>query len=141
MAPGVPGMERSSGARGLGLTSIGPSTGGAADYRRMQAGMMMGGRKGGGFSSDRPGMPGMTGFERSNVAPEGSKKKPNLTRTEFVILFCWREYTPSDELFKVEEAPAASAEGAGGMMPSMPGAPPAAAGGPSAGGAPGGGAK
>jgi hypothetical protein len=58
------------------------------------------------------GKGGMAGFAnrggaggQSDIQMKADGKKPKLTRTEFVILFVWREPTPSDQLIP-EEAPA-----------------------------------
>ena len=48
--------------------------------------------------------------------PEG-KAKARLTRTEFVILFVWREPTPSDLLLPEDTGPAADAGGLGMALP------------------------
>ena len=80
-------------------------------------------------------MPGPGGFRRPSFAEppatETADNKKNLQRTEFIVLFVWREPTPSDALLPQDEAPAeGAAEGgaASGGAPSgsaAPEAPPA----------------
>jgi type IV pilus assembly protein PilM len=69
-------------------------------------------------SGGGPGMmSGAGGFRRPSFteqpAAETTDNKKNLQRTEFIILFVWKEPTPSDALLPQDEAPAeGAAEGA-----------------------------
>jgi hypothetical protein len=69
-------------------------------------------------TSGGPGMmSGAGGFRRPSFteqpAAETTDNKKNLQRTEFIILFVWKEPTPSDALLPQDEAPAeGAAEGA-----------------------------
>ena len=77
------------------------------------------------------GVGGIPGGVDTSTLPKGLKVKP---RYEFVLMFVWREPTPSDELRKIKEkdpnAAAATGAGAGaGGMPSVAPTPTPAAGG------------
>jgi hypothetical protein len=104
---------------------------------RRMPGMVGGGPGGPGGIA---GMPGMAGGNRPSGAglpaltpenPDGSSgstdpnvkgKKVYLTRTEFIILFLWKEPTPSDSLLSPQEMPAGGGYGAygGGASSPMP---------------------
>jgi hypothetical protein len=58
---------------------------------------------------------------------EAKAKKSRVWRTEFIILFVWKEPTPSDALRSVTDEAPAAAGGGGAMMPTPPPAAPAPA--------------
>jgi hypothetical protein len=75
-----------------------------------------------------PGMGGTGRYPPGGGTPDGQdgpaseqvKKKARVVRTEFIILFIWKEPTPSDALRTVtDETPAAGSPG--GMAPGGPG--------------------
>ena len=73
------------------------------------------------------GVGGAPGMSDPMSNPSGSiKVKP---RYEFVIVFTWKEPTPSDALRKVTEKQAPSSGGVGGGMMGGYGAPPMSGGG------------
>ena len=105
--PALPGMPSAMGSSG-GPIAMMPSTGGG-----------------------EKGVGGIPGGVDTSALPKGLKVKP---RYEFVLMFVWREPTPSDELRKIKEkdpnAAAATGAGAGaGGMPSVAPTPTPAAGG------------
>src|SRR5262249_26774445 len=78
---------------------------------------------GGGFlpgargAGPRPGAVGPSAtVDRQPAKADADRNKP--PRTEFVVLFFWKEATPSDDLmgFKAPEPDAGGAVGGGGMM-------------------------
>jgi hypothetical protein len=117
-----------------------PSPGGTGDSRGgmrmpgMTGGMggMAGMRKGGSMGTgSRPNDPG--GIGGLDTGDASASKKSGLKRTEFVVIFVWKEPVPSDAIFKVDTPTGdAGGEQPGGAMPGMmPGAgAPAAPGGP-----------
>jgi hypothetical protein len=66
-------------------------------------------------SGNLPGVEGEPG-QPGSQDPNAKAKKGQVVRTEFIILFLWKEPTPSDALLPPEEAPASPAGG----MPMMP---------------------
>jgi type IV pilus assembly protein PilM len=143
----------SSGSGGMGMGGMGGGTkSGRENWVPLissSAGSLGSGGGGGGAAGGRgsggptaPSLPGIGGGGGSGTPPAGGKPpadehKPGgqLTRTDFVVLFIWKENTPSDalrptEVIKVE----ASGGGAGGPMGMSGGAsggasPPASGGG------------
>lgn len=113
---GMGGMMGMMGGGG-GWMPLGSGGGGATSAPGENRGMM--GGAGGSFKPPVSGPPGGGGEAAPNPAEATSKVKH--ARTEFVIVFVWREPTPSDDLLdKTEEAPPAAG---GGGMPSSGGAP------------------
>jgi type IV pilus assembly protein PilM len=120
-APG--GMGGMSGGRGgmggkgggLNLGAMNAGGGGGANSLRNLAGMSgppgMGAlSRGSGGGSGKIGLGNLGGAGGgSDIQMKADGKKRRLTRTEFVILFVWREPTPSDQLLP-EDAPAAGAD-------------------------------
>jgi type IV pilus assembly protein PilM len=137
--PGGPGGY-GGGSSGGGWTPLGTGGGGAAT-----GGNFAGGPPGSGAAVG-PGMPGpppASGGTPPPASGTGAKGKVK-PRYEFVILFVWKEPTPSDKLrqIKLIEKPAASTGGGGFGTP--PGTGPGTSGGvqpPSSGGGGGGGKK
>lgn len=104
MAVGM-GMTGGTAGRMGGLdTGAGVRPGGGFTTPMMRQGMGMGM----GAAMMRPGsgtaMPGMPGMEGDPNFPPGSQpqQRGNLSRTEFIVLFLWREPTNSDKLLAVE---------------------------------------
>src|SRR5260370_3123676 len=97
---------RQQGGAGTGREGWAPangSSGGIASGRKGEAGGAPGSGRGRGF-----GNPAATGTESTD------KNAP--TRTEFVIVFIWRESTPSDKLRGLDQPPTdASAAGTGAV--------------------------
>jgi type IV pilus assembly protein PilM len=124
------GGGASSGIWGTGdytpAVSIGSGSGGAANAGGRSGGagagakgMMMGG---GGMEDMMRGMRNAMGRGRSGTATGGvanpiggiagkpAPKKATPTRTEFIIIFVWKEWTPSDNLIKGAEAAPATGQ-------------------------------
>lgn len=113
---GAPGMGPGKGM-GMGMAdgpgkSMRLGSGGTPNQSLMSKMMMssgmsgMGGMGGKGKSmgGDGPMMPGGQGGRPDGIqlSKPDAKTKARLTRTEFVILFIWREPTPSDQLLPEE---------------------------------------
>jgi type IV pilus assembly protein PilM len=122
---GFGGEQRSGG--GSGGFGVPPAAGGSGSG----SGGMRIPSPGGGGSSPGSTPPGGMGVGESGSSE--AAKRGNHDRTEFIVLFIWREPTPSDALMKpVEETPAGGG-GLGGQPtpPTSPGqnpSPPAAGG-------------
>lgn len=122
--PSAPGASSSSGS-GSTWTPLGssaPSSGGAASGPGVP-----------GFPSapgNRVGDDAGAGTGTSTPPPKGLKVKP---RFEFVLIFAWKEPTPSDKLRQIKERAAASSDSGMGGVGGSPGrggpTPPPAAGG------------
>jgi hypothetical protein len=78
----------------------------------------------GGYPGGYPGGTGDGGDGTANpgsAEAEAKAKKARVNRTEFIIVFVWKEPTPSDELRTIqEEVSTGSTGGMGGSM-SLPG--------------------
>jgi hypothetical protein len=74
--------------------------------------------QGGSGNGPRGGLPGIGDEPGQPMGQDTNiqRKKGVVYRTEFIILFIWKEPTPSDALLPPDEAPAAPA-GGGMMMP------------------------
>ena len=96
----------------LGMGAIGSAGPGGAAYNARNLNKGSGPPDLSGLArGSKPGLPGMSGATgRPDIQMKADGKRPRLTRTEFVILFVWREPTPSDLLIP-EEVPAVGAEG------------------------------
>ncbi len=111
-----------SGNQSSGMTGPVPPPGGR-DQASMGPGFMRGqggsGRSGSSGPIAPPGMPGFPGSPGSNP-PAGKETTPTPSgphkRTEFVVIFIWREPTPSDKLLGPETA-APSSSGSSGKGP------------------------
>jgi hypothetical protein len=118
------GAGASSGIWGTGqyspAVSIGSGAGGAANIGVRGGGgggakgMMGGGMMGGGMEEMMRGMrnavgrrgmvgPGGVGSPVGGIGVKPAPKKAMPTRTEFIIIFVWKEWTPSDSLIKGAE--------------------------------------
>ncbi|HEV3236515.1 MAG TPA: type IV pilus assembly protein PilM [Gemmataceae bacterium] len=81
-----------------------------------------------GVSGGPKGMPGFgqtSGSPPSSASgtsgPKGIDQPGTRKRTEFIVLFFWREPIPSDKLRSMQESTGATTPGAGGFPGSMPG--------------------
>jgi len=108
--PGTPGgpsgLQRGEATRYRGATYMGPA------YERRMPGAPKPGVLGAGAG---PTITMSRGFGREQRAfdPSGNEtadSKKTLLRTEFIILFAWKEPTPSDKLLPPEESPEGAAE-------------------------------
>jgi hypothetical protein len=90
------------GGEGAGMKGMKLGGGGTPNQGKMAAMMGMG-SKGKGMG-DGPSMLGGQGGRPDGItlSKPDAKTKARLTRTEFVILFIWREPTPSDQLLPEE---------------------------------------
>jgi type IV pilus assembly protein PilM len=125
MAPGGPGDRFGSGRGGIG--GFGPPGRGKGGLGAMEPGGAppgMGAMGGGGPGGAQGGAPPGTGAAK-NVKP----------RYEFVVMFIWREPTPSDALMNLTDAAGAPSAAAPGGAP-LPGGAPVPGGAPAPGGAP-----
>ena len=87
----------SGGFKGGGMT--GPSMPGMGGSGMMMPGMNRPGS--GGAAMPTPDNPDGSGG--TSTDPNAKPKKVYLTRTEFIILFLWKEPTPSDTLLSPQE--------------------------------------
>jgi hypothetical protein len=123
------GPSAGMGAGGPAMGGIGRMTPGGGTPAGFMGGMQnMMGRQGGRMMPGRMGMggepggpPGGSPDGQGGAASELVKKKARVIRTEFIILFIWKEPTPSDQLRTVtDETPAAGSGGMGmGMQMQM----------------------
>jgi hypothetical protein len=105
-----PAVSIGSGAGGAG--NIGVRGGGGGGAKGMMGGGMMGGA---GMEEMMRGMrsaigrrggmagPGAFGSPVGGIGVKPAPKKATPTRTEFIIIFVWKEWTPSDNLIKGAE--------------------------------------
>ena len=96
-SPLTNGTLGGGGGNRSGMNTAGPGT--------APGGVKMGGRQGGNVSEEGGG--GIPGGAKSVVRPGGDVavvKKGSHTRTEFIVLFVWKEPTPSDALLQPETA-------------------------------------
>jgi hypothetical protein len=124
------GTGGGSGARSswkpLGTGAGGISSGGYGGGKGMgmaEGGLPPGGVKG--YTQTAPPASMTGGF--SSIASKGVSQPGTRKRTEFIVLFFWREPTPSDKLRSMQEGTGTGAGTKGfggfqgGMMPGFPG--------------------